>query len=788
MSVEFPNSGVGNLTGRGECPHIPTNSLGSFYNGLKPTGDSSGFSIKHGRVVDIWTKQGVVLVQCAGCNMIKCSMNITSSGIVTGSTEVSIPTIGDLVLVAKLVGADIGTIICAFPSFNNSSMGGVKTVDILENKSIELMDAKTFLMDKTIFSGNQFGPKFKDALPGEKYNLNENLIGYIITKYFMRLQAGDLCSLTFQYLDGLLEAMLHNLRIFNSGFFLESICDFGRTNTELHLSAHLNDFAVETEEERRKNSIIRLFSGWLSAGAHLYSQNKNGEKEPGSDVWIDELGTVSLRSNTTSFMHKVDGIYVPLRKFRADHPNKDEADAEIDDNEPRKAFDWAVGADHPMAFGCQIRDYVAWLVGGQYQFNRYKPYKKDWDKLEDKGGANPVSIDGFWGAYGNDVVLESDGERKGDYNTAKKGEAFCGVLPDGSVLLRDAWGSQVELRGGRVVISGANDVEVTSGSNVVITAGKDAIIKGAENCEVIAINKDMRIRSGKMMLIESVDAGVQITAPKPSGVNTDGKGEEYGVSGIMLKADEVEIVGKKFEANMSNTFYVQGQDHDSPPLFMVRSKSNLFWDTGVTVFKNGDGENYVGIINGNVMSTDGMYADGWGIFYEGMASNGLSVAIDGPIATNGYFVGIPPGGPSDPPMEYMPEMDLASEFDPTYDREQWDVNFRSPYHKEDYEKIKYKHRTTDQYRTESAKWFEKFWQREFKSSLSPIQYAKDKDDDGENSYPGKKHIDGSKKDLILYAEVNVQEDGSPKLPEEQKQEGGTFTSVPYSQQLFKSYI
>ena len=770
-----------------DSPLEPINSIGSFYAQIGPLGDKSGFSIKHGRVVDIWTKQGVALVQCASCNMIKCGLNILSSGLVTGSTEVSIPTIGDLVLVAKKEGAETGNIICAFPSWSASSMANVHTVDELEKKSIELTDAKTFDMEKFIFPGNQFGPKFSDMLPGEKYNLNENLIGTILTKYFMRLQAGDLCSLTFQYLDGLLEAMLHNLRVFNSGFFLESICDFGRTNTELHLSAHLNDFAVETEEERRKNSIIRLFSGWLSAGAHLYSQNKNGEKEPGSDVWIDELGTVSLRSNTTSFMHKVDGIYVPLRKFRADHPNKDEADAEIDDNEPRKAFDWAVGADHPMAFGCQIRDYVAWLVGGQYQFNRYKPYKKDWDKLEDKGGANPVSIDGFWGAYGNDVVLESDGERKGDYNTAKKGEAFCGVLPDGSVLLRDAWGGQVELRGGRVVISGANDVEVTSGSNVVITAGKDAIIKAAKDCEVIAIDNDVRIRSGKMMLIEASEGAVQITAPKYSAIKTDGEGQEYSVAGIILKSDEIEMVGKKFEANMTDFFYVQGQEHDSPPFVGIRSSSNLFWDNGGTFFKNGEGDNYVGITGGNVMATAGMFAEGWAIGYKGLATDKFLVAIEGPLATNGSVIGIGPYvlGPPEPLMDPLEPLEFVEAIEPAYQKEDWDENWRLPYTKEDYPEIKYKHRTTEQYRTDSAKWFEKFWQRQFKDSLSPIDYSKDKDVVGENSYPGKKHIDGDKKDLILYTEVNVQEDGSPKIPEEQKQEGGTFTSVPYSEQLFK---
>ena len=774
------SSGIQELLGRpssgGDSPLESVNGVGSFYNKTSPLGDKSGFSIKHGRVIDIWTKQGVVLVQCSSSNIIKCCLNIHSSGIVTGSTDVSIPTIGDLVLIAKKEGAETGNIICAFPSWSSSSMANVHTVEKLEKSSEELTDAKTFEMDEVIFPGNQFGPIFKDMLPGEKYNLNENLVGYILSKYFMRIQAGDLCSLTLQYLDGMLEAMLHNLRIFNSGFFLESICDYGRTNTELHLSAHLNDFAVENEEDRRKNSIIRLFSGWLSAGAHMYSQNKNGEDEPGSDLWMDELGTIALRSNTTCFMHKVDGIYVPLRKYRADHPEKNEADIEIDENKPREAFEWAKGADHPMAFGCQIRDYVAWLVGGQYQFNRYEPYKKDWELNEVMHGGSPAKIGGFLGTYGADITLESDGERKGDTNTSKRGEAFCGVLPDGSVLLRDAWGSQVELRGGRVVISGANDVEVTSGSNVVITAGKDAIIKAAKDCEVIAIENDIRIRSGRMMLIESAEGAVQITAPKYSGVKTDGAGRDYAVSGILLKSQNVEVVATKFEANIDSAFCIQGQG-GGDPTFMVKSNFNIFNDSGGT-FHTGGGGN-IALVGGNVLGTQHFFAGGWGIFDTGVGTNGLVAAIDSGIYTNHDFIGSPPWGPPDPPMKRIEGVKLASVGAGFFEQ------MRLPYAVKDYKAIKYKHRTTEQFETVGAKWFEKFWQREFKDSLAPINYGKDKDSVGENSYPGKKHIDGGKKDFILYTEVNVQEDGSPKLPDEQKKEGGTFTSVPYSQQLFK---
>jgi hypothetical protein len=773
---------INEMMGRGiSVPSIPNNTVGNLYQSIKNLGEKSGFELKHGRVVAVWVKQAVALVECASSNILKCPFVVHSSGKVTGAVEVYIPTIGDLVLVAKKEGAETGLIVCAFPSWSSTSMPSVTSSPGLSKEFAELSDAKTYGMDGGLFAGNTLGPIFGDALPGERYSLNENLVGTVHTKYYLKLQAGELCSITLQYLDGMLEAMLHNLRVFNSGFFLESICDFGRTNTELHLSGHLNDFAVKSESDRRKNSIIRMFSGWLSAGLRLSSQNSNGEQYPGSDVWFDELGTIAMRSNTSCFMQKVDGIYVPLRKFRADHPNIEEADHSIDEKVDREPFIWASNAGHPMAFGCQIRDYIAWMVGGKYQFVRYGPYTKDWAKLEPKNGS-PVGLGDFQGTYGNTITLRSEGERKDDTNTATTGDAFCGVLPDGSVLLKDAWGSQVELRGGRVVISGANDVEITSGSNVVITGGKDVILKGAKHCEMMAVDGDIRIRSGSMTLLDSL-GGMQFTA-KQKDKDIDGEGSEYALPGIMMKADNIEMLGKKFEANMSRLFYIQGHDNDNPPFIALRGRNTLIWDKG-TFFKNGE-DKYTVLVSGNVLTTDLVYGDSYGVFLEGMLSNGLAAAIDGPIFTNGVVVRKSEGSPpEDPPIEKMESIDLPSMMESSYEEKLWEEDLRKPYEKEEYEDIKYKHRTTDQYRTTSAKWFEKFWQRQFKATLRPMKLDNDTDDDGEHSYPGKKHVDGSRKDLILYDEVNVTTDGSPKHPSEQQKAGGTFTSVPYANQLFK---
>jgi hypothetical protein len=770
------------------APMKPHNGLGRLYEEIKPLGGSnSGFCLKHGMVVNVWPKQGVCLVLCAETNILKCTLRINSSSLKSGILDVSIPTIGDLVLVAKRDGGDHGVIVCAFPAWIQSLMVDEHTVDGLSSAVKDLSDAKTFDMEDFVFEGDQMGPILKDMLPGEKYTLNENLVGTIFSKYFFSAQAGEMCKFTMHYMDGLLEAFFHNMRMTTSGMSVESICDFGRTNTEILLSSNLKGWTGEAD-----SATIRAFGGWLANGLHIYS---TGAKQNTSDIWIDDLGTLAFRSLTSCFMQKVNGIYTPKRKFIPDHHDKNESDHSIYESGKRKAFSLFShnGTDHPMAFGCKVRDYIAHLMSADYQFSRTRAYEKDWEFEKEGSAGSPPEISGFWGKPGERVKIETKIEDEADKNDAAVGDAFCGVLPDGSVLLRDAWGSQVELRGGRVVISGANDIEITSGSNVVVTAGSDVIIKGADHCEIISVDKDIRIRSGRMTMIDANKGGVQITALNHSGIETTESGEKYSTSGIVLKSKNVEVVADKMEVNLNDMLYIQGQEHNSPPLVLARCKNILTWTNGAIISKQGvEGDNYFVISqDASIMNTGGMYADKFVVGYEGLGTNGFAVAVDGGIYSNGmigsdtmtFGRSLSESG-FEEPIEPVKETDIVEKVQDSFEENEWDEEYRKPYKKEDYERIAYKHRTTEEYRTEDAKWFEKFWQRQYGGS--PIDYSKDEDGDGEHSYPGKKHISGGKKDFVLYKEINVEKDGTPKKGlEDNDEKGGEFEEVPYSQQPLK---
>ena len=70
--------------------------------------------------------------------------------------------------------------------------------------------------------------------------------------------------------------------------------------------------------------------------------------------------------------------------------------------------------------------------------------------------------------------------------------AALSLLPDGSIVLRDGYGSEIRMTGGKIFISSASDIVFHSGQNVVCFAGND-IIQTARHSIDIAANLDIRV-------------------------------------------------------------------------------------------------------------------------------------------------------------------------------------------------------------------------------------------------------------------------------------------------------
>lgn len=770
------------MFGGSPTPLDPVNSANIIFAQHSP--DHPAMQTKIGRVVDCWPSKRCCLVQSSFSVHTRCFFSTESLGQTNGVTRVSAPQIGQFVAFFCPREGDFGVVVKAFNWQNTSILPSFKIPIIGEyhDDFDQVRDAESFFMESLQLEGDN-GAHLGDLVPGEEYALNEHNVGYILSKLFMRLQAGSLCSTTYHWTDRLLEIVAHNLRLKNSGMILQALSDYGRTTTELGFSPVLKDFINNQELAQ----TVRMVAGWFGNGLTLYSQNKNGPANPGSSIWMDELGTLAFTSQVGSWLGKVNGIYTPKRIAQPDSIDG-EVDREIDEVAARLAFDIAKYA-HPAGFGCQARDYVAWATSGKYQFERFRDYEKDWEKPEIPPSTTRGLGSGFYADFPEVIELKSAQEElQEDGNQYRPGDAFCGVLPDGSVLLRDAWGSSIEMRGGRIKITNPKDVEIVSGRNTVIMSGSDTIIRSQDCCDITATESDIRIRGGKNVMVDADEGGILVTALKTTGPMTSKKGEEFLPSGITFRTNgAVEVVAQKFQASLSDRFVVEGQGPDIDPTIWLKARSSMLWSRNGHYFAHGENaDEFIGMNNGGLWTsgniTTKQHLSVYGnIGTDGFVTAGKSISCNDFIAslTNGPYVGTLRDR-----IEELEEFDPGAGLREHFVTPLWNETLRYPYLPEDYERLYFHHRTVEQYGTQDAVWFEAFWQRQFKAGLVVWNSSKDVDQDGEFPYPGKAHLNGTIKSWITYQETNVELDGTPKKAELQSHEGGVFTPRAFTEQPF----
>lgn len=120
------------------------------------------------------------------------------------------------------------------------------------------------------------------------------------------------------------------------------------------------------------------------------------------------------------------------------------------------------------------------------------------------------------------------------------------VMPDGSITITDAWGSQIIMTGGNIVLSCPGDIYRLPGRNDVVLAPGDAIIRAKNDVDVSAGHGDVRIKSEvntSILAGNSGKGGVLIESRGLNPVLTTAAGKQAVHGGIALKSatDIVEI-------------------------------------------------------------------------------------------------------------------------------------------------------------------------------------------------------------------------------------------------------
>jgi hypothetical protein len=771
-------------------PSDPINAVNSDYIDREPN-QYSQFSVMVGRVVDSWPESNTALVSVGFNAYIRCVYNVQSFGLVSAVTEVASPQIGDHVIVAKGQDTTYGIIVASVLIPGQAVKGSQITPNIYNDYRqtfFQVGRSSTFDCEELKLNGEQTSIP-ADLVPGEISSISETHVGRLQGKYYYRTQAGNLVAITLNSIDDVLDIIGHNLHMFNSAFRIRAFCDYGRSNLDMLFSPVLESWV----KDQRKNHTNRLTSGWLSSG--LAAQTNKKIIDGGtvhSDIWLDELGTTSICTTSSSWMQKLNGLYFPMQE-RQDDDIQGKGDKEIFDIAQRKGFKISPPDQHAAAFGCMARDYAAWQMSGDYRFKRYEKYSKDWKDPKPEEGETPKMDSGQYCKFGEiKNIKQGIKEIKNDYQQAREGEAFCGVLPDGSVLLRDAWGSSIELRGGKLVLTSVKDLEIISGKNVIALAGHDLILKSQKSAELHTTENNIRIKSGKHCLIDSSAGSVQITALNSAGPDViEKKGDEYVPAGIVLKTNTNVLSRAPIINSVADVAVaIMGPEDDTGPFVLVRSSAALHWADTVHFMYTEAGtppkrKGMVMIGSGSVQCGQfGVFEDT--AYTKGYCMSERSLIAIEHVLTNGVhaskyyypYVSTLKDPIKIPPEEYERYAKFG-EISEEVPRVELIEDCRSPWEKEDYPEISWRYRTVNEYNTKEHQWFESFWQRQYKSELKTWDHSKDLDKYDEMAWPGKEYLDGSKDCWTTYEEENVYEDGTPKMYKEQNQEGGKFDKSGY---------
>lgn len=258
-------------------------------------------------------------------------------------------------------------------------------------------------------------------------------------------------------------------------------------------------------------------------------QGKGEPKEEGvSREAVDPSGQYRLSAAGMIAIERTGRIPVPVRKA---YPT----DKDHDINETPQILEPFEHDDTDPAYRqLELYDRQAYDLKNQYarvdglgvnEPDHYVPQETDLKPLQD--------------AYDP----KYDGNRTVNLNKYDRRRAGVYIGEDGSVIVRDAWGSEIVMLGGNVSISCAGNVLTLPGQTALTIAGDDIVQKAQNSVDIHASEHDVRLSAARNMEIlgggdESKYSGGVIIESRGNGHSPwdgEGKGEDARLSGITLR-------------------------------------------------------------------------------------------------------------------------------------------------------------------------------------------------------------------------------------------------------------
>ena len=330
---------------------------------------------------------------------------------------------------------------------------------------------------------------------------------------------------------------------------------------------------------------MSTYEGALGDMFTMFTQNIRAEGGPWK--WDEEKKTPGLSRMTLSGdggltgtfvggVHLQRGGRIPVPKrlkapWDPEGDKVDEGEWPYSEHKAKKAFDWSENTDYKYARNLQYADEEAWRSKLVYQ--RFDELKKDFNTPDE---ADLAEQKDQYDSLKSETKFGADKDRK------------CGIRlePDGSVVIYDAFGGEIYMRGGMITFACPKDIMLMPGGQLVGMAA-DVVLKAKNSVDVSATDKDVRIACKQNLHMYTKEGGILLQSDADSdgvGFVEDGdqQGEDVKSKGVLIKCQngvvgviaqhavvrfyqkllakavteqgQVRIIAESFSAAMSGTF------------------------------------------------------------------------------------------------------------------------------------------------------------------------------------------------------------------------------------------
>ena len=455
-----------------------------------------------------------------------------------------------------------------------------------------------------------------DMVPGEYALLNHAGAGLVIGAVSTSIKGSEMASVRCSALDNQVRVTSGHFRHISAAGSEEIFNDCGYITVESFVSMYHSErlgvqnpgdkafswSTVKPAEVREMRSGVsqlrpsqtakkRLYrySGYLGDIVNVFVASPDPDKaieemaDPGLDrgllhYHVDSSGRFTMRSAAGILLERYDRIPVPKRRHYAWDPS-----GSTEAGSPKAKTPFTVKDDPQMGIGLTIGDMAAWWNSQAY--SRFVQFDKDFvvpgqDTLK-------VPEDDY-------DKLGNASERFKEYDLR---HSYIGLTPNGGIVLRDAWGSEIVMADGRITLNAAANIEVRSGSTVVVMGGDDVVLKAYNSMDLSATKKDVRIKAENNLQVVSMKRGVLIQSKSEHDADPqawDATGEELESGGVVIKADasSVSVVGLRTDvqgADGVNIVSFKGTEPNGNIVLVGRQVSSVATDNVIATADGASG-------------------------------------------------------------------------------------------------------------------------------------------------------------------------------------------------------